>query len=194
MTRAGGVKGVFPMRHSLPLLLFFTLLPGLAGAQSPDPAHPFYLGLAGMAEMSANSQVPGYGTGSGFAMLGGYHLNPNLDLQLQLDHFYYYGPHSSSVYRFRPLAGMKLSLDLEDGFRPYLFLGPGLNLNVSYVPYQVMTSLETVFSIGLGIQLDLGEISIFGEGEYDYLFNNGDSTDSPLMQSIPLEIGFLHAL
>lgn len=182
------------MRYSLPFLLILAFFPGPAKAQSPDPAHPFYLGLAGMAEMSTNSQVAGYGTGSGFAMVAGYQFDPNLAFQLQLDHFYYYGPDARSLYRFRPLAGMKLSLDLPDHFRPYLFLGPGLNLNVAYVPYQVTTSLDGVLSLGLGIQLDLGEFSLFAEGEYDYLFQDGGPADNPLMQSIPLEIGFLHPL
>src|SRR5579863_4822462 len=134
------------MRHSLPFLLLLAFFPGLAGAQNVDWTRDFYLGLGGVVEMSANSQiqVPGYSMGSGFEAVGGYSFDKELALQMQVDNFYYYGPDSSSIYLLRPLAEMKLSLDVEDFFQPYFLLGPGLNLNVSYIPYEVATSLAFV--------------------------------------------------
>jgi hypothetical protein len=182
------------MRHSLAFLLFLGFFPGLAGAQNPDWNHAFYLGWGGVVEASANSQVPGYGLGSGFEVVGGYSFDKTLALQVQADNFYYYNSDSSSLYRLRPSAVMKLSLDLDDFFRPYLFLGPGLNLDVFYVPYQVTTSLAFVLSTGGGVQFDLGDFSLYAEGKYDYLFRNGASADNPFLQSIPLEIGALFPL
>lgn len=206
------------MRHSLPFLMFLMLFPGLIGAQvsaesqasneaealngaqapsvvqAPKGAHPFYLGLGGTLEMSANNRVPGYGMGPGFDAAVGYRFDKDLAFQVQVDNFYYYASDSRSIYMVRPLAKMKLSFDLEDYFRPYLFAGPGLNLNVFYIPEKVSTSLDLVLSGGGGIEFDLGEFSLYAEGEYDYLFHEDEPADSPFMQSIPLEIGLLHSL
>lgn len=182
------------MRRTLPFLLILSVLPEMAVAQSPDWSRVFYLGFGGVLETSPNSQIPGYGMGSGFDVVGGYSFDNSVALQMKVNNFYYYGSDSNSIYMLRPLAGVKLSLDLKDYFQPYLFLGPGMNLSVFYTPYQVTSSLSFVLSAGAGVRFDLGSFALYAEGEYDYLFQNGIPAGNPLIQSFPLEIGFLSPL
>lgn len=193
------------MKRLLPVLLFL-LLPAWACAQSPAPFNPsppedldeyaevdsyFYIGLAGVMSVPTQSQVPGYQVGGGGEFTAGYAFDDNVAVQVQLDNFYFYGLNSVSIDSLRPLAELKLSLDLDD-FQPYVFFGPGLNIQFNSVNGVTTTTTNPAGVAGLGAQcLIANDLILFAEGKYN--FNLGNS-NSGIVQDIPLEAGVILAL
>jgi hypothetical protein len=197
------------MKRLVRVILALWFLPLAAPAQSPPPpvaapaplqsdeeseGYP-YIGLAAL--MSAPTQSLGsiYQWGGGGEVCGGYAFDDNLAVQLQVDNLYYYGSGTMSAYSLRPLAELKLSLDLDD-FQPYILLGPGLNIHFTNVGLTTATAVNFASVFGLGTQVPIADDAIlYVEGKYTVTYYGSSAVyNGEVTQDIPLEAGMLLAL
>lgn len=171
------------------ILLFFILALGIApawaksgrtaaGDVDADGSGSLYIGIGTGAALPGSNWDSDYYVGGGANLFGGYELDKNLAVQLDVEEWFFTGG-GSSLYNIRTLLEAKYSFDGQ-GWQPYVLLGPGLvfqNLSPSGDSTSNFDALG-----GLGVQFDLApKTHLFLEAKYNFIMSQSTTfTDLPL--------------
>ena len=177
------------MKKILSLVAGLMLVSSISFAAAGSTAgEGMFLGLGG------GLDFPGYnwwaGTPVGFAgeVFGGYSLDQNAAIQLDLDGAVYSYPNGNGTFDLYILPEFKYTFD-NPGFQPYLLAGAGLNLSFDSGGGISTSSGNFAGVAGVGVQFDLGgNASLFVEGKFHMAFV-GVSGASDVADDFPFTAG-----
>ncbi len=142
---------------------------------------PLYFGIGTGADFPGSNWDSTYYVGGGANLFGGYELDKNLAVQLDVEEWFFTGG-GTSLYNLRTMIEGKYSFDGQ-GWQPYVLLGPGLVFqNLS--PAGDSTSNFDALG-GLGVQFDLApKTHLFLEAKYNFIMSQ-----TTTFSDIPISAG-----
>ena len=151
-----------------------------------------FVELAGGIDLLGQNWQSAYSQGSGGKFSAGYEFNDGLALQLDVEDFDYSGSNYVGVIWDHELLLLPTVryLFLQKGIRPYLSVGAGLDVEVSWadgpLPPAQVGNFDLALGAGLEVPFDPLD-SLFVEGKYNFIFADGVvGRDVPLLAGIKL--------
>jgi len=180
------------------LLSFAPLRADDAGTSATTPAPAalpeghFYLEVDGGIDLPMSGWQSAYSLGPGFEVKGGYTLDPNWAIQLDLETFFFSGTNAAGNVSDEEVLALPTVRYQFGGtvLKPYLLAGLGVEFeSLSNAPF---TTPVTDFdgAVGAGCETGLTDrLSLFVEGKYNFIFSSKvTAQDLPLVAGLHLDI------